>query len=151
MKKVSVVILMLLIGIVLVSNGFTQGKPEGKPEEKKAPSAPEKAPVKTDKPEAKAEQKATPEKPKAPAKPKGVFVGKVYSVNDKTKTLTVTSNIGTPGERGDVTFDVKDAKFIGYTKTEDISIGDTVSVRYTKDGAEVKKIAGKVPSKGTKK
>ena len=155
MRRVFMIFFALFISIAFVSTVFAQAKPEAKPAAEKPAAAPEKVPVKAEKPvapeKAAPEKPAVPEKPKPKPKPKGIFSGEVYSVNDKTKTVTVTSKEGTPGEKGSVTFDLSNAKFKGYSKVENIVIGDKVSVKPTKDGLVLTKIAGKVSQKAMKK
>ena len=77
---------------------------------------------------------------KVSSKPKGLFVGDVVSVDPDAMTITVHQKVGTPGERGTVTFDIKNVQFKGYKGIADIKVGDKVAVKYTKDGTEVKKI-----------
>jgi hypothetical protein len=64
--------------------------------------------------------------------------------------VTVVSKSGMKGEQGSVTFVLKNAAFKGCKSVEDIQVGDKVAVKYTKDGIEVKKIAGKKPEKAKK-
>jgi hypothetical protein len=139
MRKVFMAVFALLISVAFVSAVFAQVKPEAKPA-----GAPEKAPA-AEKPVGvpdKPEGTPAPDKPKPKPKPKGVFMGAVTSVNASTKMVTVKSNSGTPGEIGDVTFDLTNAKLKGYKGIGDIKAGDKVSVKYTKDGVTVDKMGG---------
>jgi hypothetical protein len=122
MKKVFVAVLAVLIGIAFVATVFAQ-----------APAAPEKAaPAPAPAPEKKAETKAA---------WKGKmhhFWGEVTAMDMAAKTLTVK------GKKGDMTFDVTDAKMKGEPK-----VGDKVMVKYMKkDG---KMVAKSVKMKGAKK
>jgi hypothetical protein len=115
MKKVLLFALVLLIGIAFVSTGFAQDKA------KPAPAAD------TAKPAA--------EKPKA--KPMSGFVGKVTVTDSVYKSVSVQKG------KNVVTFDVADAKFKGYKAADDITVGDTIAMKYDKKGAlAVTKIAG---------
>jgi Cu/Ag efflux protein CusF len=120
MKKVFVAVLAVFIGIAFVATVFAQG-----------PAAPETA-APAPAPEKKAETKAA---------WKGRmhhFRGEVSAMDMAAKTLTVK------GKKGDMTFDVTDAKIKGEPKA-----GDKVKVAYTKkDG---KMVAKYVKMKGAKK
>jgi len=157
MKKVSLLVFVLMISIAFVSTAFAQAKPAAPaPKAEKPAAAPEKAPAKAEKPAAAPEKPAEPEKPAAPEKPKpkpkpkGVFIGDVTAVNAAAKTFSVTEKVGTPGEKGSVTFDLTNAKFKGYKSAADIKVGDKVGVKYTKDGISVNKIASAKPAKEKK-
>jgi hypothetical protein len=65
------------------------------------------------------------------------FVGTVIAVNAQTKTITVAGKATTVG------FDVSKPTFAGYKTLADIKPGDKVSVAYTSDGTQVKKMGGK--------
>jgi len=156
MKKVFMVVLALFISVAFVSAVFAQAKPEAAPAkapakaEKVAP-APEKAAAEKPAAEKAAPEKAAePEKPKPKPKPKGVFIGNVCAVNAAMKTVAVESKMGTKGEKGSVTFVLNNAVFKGYKSIDEIQVGDKAAVKYTKDGIEVKKIAGKKPEKAKK-
>jgi len=144
MKKVFTVFFALFISVAFVSVVFAQAKPEAKPAPEKPMAAPEKAPA-VEKPAAAPEKPegAAPEKPKPKPKPKGVFMGDVIGVDAAAKMFTVKSHSGTPGEIGEVTFDLGNAKLKGYKGIEDIKKGDKVSVKYMKDGINVDKMGGK--------
>lgn len=135
MKKKFTILLALFVSISFVTLVFAQTKPEAAPvgstEKVEGQAGPEKAAT---------ESSTVPGKPKVRPKPKGLFVGDVVSVNPETMTLTAKQKVGTPGEKGVVTFDIKNAQFKGYEGITDIKVGDQVAIKYTKDGAEVKKI-----------
>jgi hypothetical protein len=131
MKRIFMVFLALFISVAFVSVVFAQAKPEAKPAAEKPMGAPEKP-----------EGAPAPEKPKPKPKPKGVFLGDVTSIDAAAKMFTVKSHSGTPGEIGDVTFDLTNAKLKGYKGIEDIKAGDKVSVKYRKDGVSVDKMGG---------
>ncbi|MCX5812918.1 MAG: EF-hand domain-containing protein [Proteobacteria bacterium] len=156
MKKIFIVMLTLLISVAFVSAVFAQAKPEAAPAKapakaEKASPAPEKAVAEKPAAEKAAPEKAAePEKPKPKPKPKGVFIGNVSAVDAAMKTVTVVSKWGTKGEQGSVTFALNNASFKGYKSAGDIQVGDKAAVKYTKDGIEVKKIAGKKPEKAKK-
>ena len=120
MKNVFVAVLAVFIGIAFVTTAFAQ-----------APAAPETA-APAPAPEKKAETKAA---------WKGKmhhFWGEVTAMDMAAKTLTVK------GKKGDMTFDVTDAKMKGEPK-----VGDKVMVKYMKkDG---KMVAKSVKMKGAKK
>lgn len=145
MKKVLLFALVLLVGIAFVSTGFAQEKAKA-PEKAKAapekPAAEKPAPAKEEKPaEAKEPEKAA-EKPKP--KPMPGFAGKVIATDTVFKTVTV--------ERGKqaVTFDIADAKLKGYKNSDQITVGDKVSMLYKKGALTVIKIAGAKKAKAEK-
>lgn len=144
MKKGFMVALALIISIAFVSAVFAQAKPETAP-------ASEKAVVEKEAPEkAEAAKTTEPAKPKPKPKPKGVFIGTVSAVSADTKTVTVDSKYGTPGEKGSVTFVLNNPAYKGYKSCEEIQVGDKIAVKYTKEGIEVKQLAGKKPEKAKK-
>ena len=140
MKKVLMVVFVLLIGVAFVSTVFAQEKPEAKPAEKPA-QAPEKAPApeKAAAPE-KAEKAA--EAPKPKPKPAG-FVGKVASIDGKTMMVK--------SKKEAIGFDVSKAAFKGYKVIGDVKVGDTVAVKYSKDGVMIRKIKGAPAAKKAEK
>jgi len=140
MKKVLMVVFVLLISVAFVSTVFAQEKPEAKPAEKPA-QAPEKAPApeKAAAPE-KAEKAA--EAPKPKPKPAG-FVGKVASIDGKTMMVK--------SKKEAIGFDVSKAAFKGYKVIGDVKVGDTVAVKYSKDGVMIRKIKGAPAAKKAEK
>jgi len=119
MKKVAMIGLTLLISVAFVTAVFAQAP--AKPAEKPA-AAPEKAPA----PKAPApEKKAPAEKKEAAPKAKAhQYTGDVAKMDMAGKSIVVK------GKKGDMTFDVANAKMKGEPKE-----GDKVVVKYTeKDG-----------------
>ncbi len=143
MKRVFMLFFALFICVAFVSVVFAQAKPEAKPAPEKSTAAPEKAQA-PEKPAGAPEKPegSAPEKPKPKPKPKGLFMGDVIAVDASAMMFTVKSHSGTPGEIGEVTFDLANAKLKGYKGIGDIKAGDEVSVKYTKDGISVDKIGG---------
>jgi hypothetical protein len=139
MKKVLLVALVVLISVAFVSTVFAQAKPEAKPAEKPAP-APEKAPA-TAPEKAPATEKA--EKAKEAPKPKPAgFVGKVEKIDGNMMMVK--------SKKEAIGFDVSKPTFKGYKAMGDVKVGDTVVVKYTKDGAMITKIAGAKAEKPAK-
>lgn len=141
MKKVLLVALVLLISVAFVSTVFAQAKPEAKQAEKPAP-APEKAPVAAPE-KAPAPEKAekAKEAPKPKPKPAG-FVGKVEKIDGNMMMVK--------SKKEAIGFDVSKPTFKGYKAMGDVKVGDTVAVKYTKDGAMITKIAGAKAEKPAK-
>jgi hypothetical protein len=134
MKKVLMAVLAVFIGIAFVTSVFAQSQTDVATKvakdaaQEKAKAAPAPAPA----PEKKAEKKAA---------PKGKvqqYRGEVTWMDTAAKTLTVK------GKKGDMTFDVTDAKMKGEPKA-----GDKVTVKYA--AKEGKMVAKSVAMKGVKK
>jgi hypothetical protein len=117
MKKVAMIGLTLLISVAFVTAVFAQAP--AKPAEKPA-AAPEKAPA--------PEKKAAAEKKEAAPKAKvQQYTGEVAKMDMAGKSIVVK------GKKGDMNFDVANAKMKGEPKE-----GDKVVVKYTeKDGKMV--------------
>lgn len=140
MKKVLLVAFVLLISVAFVSTVFAQAKPEVKPAEKPAP-APEKAPTPEKAPAPEKAEKAKEEAPKPKPKPAG-FVGKIEKIDGKTMTVK--------SKKEAIGFDVSKPAFKGYKAMGDVKVGDTVVVKYTKDGVMITKVAGAKAEKPAK-
>jgi microtubule-associated protein 1 len=139
MKKFLMIVLAVLMGISLVTTVFAQTTTEKATKAATTDTAKEKGKALGDK----ATQAATDKTAPAPAKVKvQKYAGKVTAIDMAAKTLTVK------GKKGEMTFDVTDAKM----KTEP-KAGDKVMVKYTeKDGKMVAKcVTGKAHKKAAKK
>jgi len=129
-KKVVLLALVLLISIAFVSSSFAFSKappekasPEGAPATEKAPAA-EKVPA--------PKQRA--------AKPKvSGFVG--------TVTMVDASLLQVKGKKAEVAFDANNPELKGYNAIGDVMVGDTVAVKYTKDGVTITKLKGTAKTK----
>jgi hypothetical protein len=123
MKKVAMIGLTLLISVAFVTAVFAQAP--AKPAEKPA-AAPEKAPAPAKAPAP--EKKAAAEKKEAAPKAKvQQYTGEVAKMDMAGKSIVVK------GKKGDMNFDVANAKMKGEPKE-----GDKVVVKYTeKDGKMV--------------
>jgi hypothetical protein len=140
MKKVLLVAFVLMISVAFVSSAFAQAKPEAKPAEKPAP-APEKAPAPAPEKAPEKAEKAKEEAPKPKPKPAG-FVGKVDKIEGNMMTVK--------SKKEAIGFDISKPAFKGYKAIGDVKVGDTVAVKYTKDGAMITKIAGAKAEKPAK-
>jgi microtubule-associated protein 1 len=126
MKKVLMAVLAVFIGIAFVTSVFAQSATD------KATKAA------TDTAQEKAKAAPAPEKKAAPKGKVQQYRGEVTGMDTAAKTLTVK------GKKGDMTFDVTDAKMKAEPKA-----GDKVMVKYMeKDG---KMVAKSVSMKGVKK
>ena len=142
MKKLLLLALVLFVGIVFVTTGFTQEKPKAAPEKPAAVEKP--APAKEEQPAETKEPAKTEQAEKPKPKPIPGFVGKVVSVDGMF--------IVVKGMRDSVTLDVSNAKFKGYKSASDIKVGDKVAMKYDKMGSlTVTKISGAKPAKEKKK
>jgi len=127
MKRFLMIVLAVLMGVSLVVTVFAQTATE------KAPKAA------TDTAKEKAVPAPAPEKKTAVKAKTQKFAGEVTAVDMAAKTLIVK------GKKGDMTFDVTDAKMKAEPKA-----GDKVFVKYTeKDGKMVAKFVA--AKKGSKK
>ena len=114
MKKVSMFVLAVIIGIAFVSTTFAQA-PAGTTEKKETTTTTTTIKTKTMK-----------------------FHGKVTNMDMAAKMMTVT------GKKGDMTFDVSNAKMKG-----EINVGDKVRVKYMEQDGKMMASAVKV-TKGKK-
>jgi hypothetical protein len=140
MKRVVLAVFVLLISISFVSTAFAQAKPAAPekpaPAPEKPKAAPEKAASAPEKPAepAKAEKAEKPaEKPKP--KPPAGFVGQLTEVNNTAQTLTVK------GKKDTIGVDTWMPKLKGYRSSEEFKVGDTVAVKYAKEGITITRIA----------
>jgi len=140
MKKVLIAVFVLLVSVACVSGTYAQDKPAA---EKPKAAAEKPAMEKAEKPAAeKPEAEKPAEKPK-PKLPSG-FIGKVQNVDNTAQILTVKN------AKESVTFSTATPKLKGYKSIEEMKTGDTVAVKYTKDGIMITKIAGAKPEKAKK-
>ena len=130
MKKVFMVALAVLISAAFVTSGFAQA-PAAKPAtDKPAAAAPAPAPEK-------AVPAPAPEKKGTTKAKVHQYTGEVTAMDMAAKTLAVK------GKKGDMTFDVTDAKMKSEPKA-----GDKVMVKYTeKDGKMVASSVAMAPGK----
>jgi hypothetical protein len=141
MKKLLLLALVLFVGIVFVTTGFTQEKPKAAPEKPAAVEKP--APAKEEQPAETKEPVKTEQAEKPKPKPIPGFVGKVMSVDGMFVVVK--------GMKDSVTFDVSNAKFKGYKSASDIKVGDKVAMKYDKMGSlTVTKISGAKQAKEKK-
>jgi hypothetical protein len=134
MKRVALAVFVLLISVSFVSTAFAQAKPAAPEKPAAAPEKVAPAPEKPAEP-AKAETAEKPaEKPKP--KPPAGFVGQVTDVNNTAQTLTVK------GKTDTIIVDTWMPKLKGYRSSEEFKVGDTVAVKYAKEGIMITRIKG---------